>query len=63
MLMFVRSIGANMSFTTSLQEYTRAPAPALPESQLKYLQEELRKLEMTLRTITEALKELDQRYP
>lgn len=52
-----------MSFTTPLQDYVRSPQPALPESQLRYLQEELRKLEQTLKTVVEALKELDARYP
>lgn len=52
-----------MSFTTPLQDYVRSPQPALPESQLKYLQDELRKLEQTLATVVEALKELDSRYP
>lgn len=52
-----------MSFKTPLQVYTRGPQPALPESQLKYLQEELRKLEAMLKTVVEALKELDSRYP
>lgn len=50
-----------MSFKTPLQYYTRGPQPALPESQLKYLQEELRKLEQMLQTVVDALKELDER--
>ena len=50
-----------MSFTTPLQQYVRGPQPALPESQLKYLQEELRKLEQMLQTVVEALKEIDER--
>lgn len=52
-----------MAFNVQLQDYVRSPAPALPESQLKYLQEELRKLEQSLKSIMEALKELDARYP
>lgn len=52
-----------MAFNVNLQDYVRSPAPALPESQLKYFQEELRKLELTLKTVIEALKELDSRYP
>jgi hypothetical protein len=31
-----------------LEQYVRAPHPVLPESQIKYLQEELRKLEVSL---------------
>lgn len=50
-----------MSFNTPLQNYTRGPQPALPESQLRYLQEELRKLEQMLQTVVDALKQLDQR--
>jgi hypothetical protein len=50
-----------MSFTTPLQSYTRGPQPALPESQLKYLQEELRKLEQVLQTVVDGLKQLDSR--
>lgn len=34
--------------TTKLDQYVRAPQPVLPESQLKYLQDELRKLEASL---------------
>lgn len=50
-----------MSFNTPLQNYTRSPQPSLPESQLRYLQEELRKLEQMLQTVVDALKELDTR--
>lgn len=50
-----------MAFDRPLQDYVRAPQPPLPESQLKYLQEELRKLELTLKTVMEALRELDAR--
>lgn len=50
-----------MSFSVPVENYVRSPQPALPESQLKYLQEELKKLERTLLTISEALKEIDQR--
>jgi hypothetical protein len=37
-----------MTTITKLEQYTRSPHPGLPESQIKYLQEELRKLEVTL---------------
>lgn len=50
-----------MSFKTPLQSYTRGPQPALPESQLQYLQLELRKLEQMLQTVVDALKELEAR--
>lgn len=50
-----------MALSTVLQDYVRAPAPALPESYPRYIQEELRKLETTLKSITEAIKELDAR--
>lgn len=50
-----------MSFQNPLQVYTRGPQPALPESQLKYLQDELRKLEQMLQTVVDALKELETR--
>lgn len=33
---------------TKLEQYIRSPQPGLPESQVKYLQEELRKLEVAL---------------
>lgn len=50
-----------MSFQIPLQTYVRAPQPALPESQLRYLQEELKKLEQMLATVVDALKQLDAR--
>lgn len=50
-----------MSFTNPLQVYKRGPQPALPESQLRYIQEELRKLEQMLETVVEALNELEAR--
>ena len=50
-----------MAFVTPLQNYARSPQPSLPESQLRYLQEELRKLEQMLQTVVDALKELDVR--
>lgn len=34
--------------TTKLEQYVRSPQPVLPESQIKYLQDELRKLEVAL---------------
>jgi hypothetical protein len=37
-----------MATYTQLEQYIRAPHPGLPESQTKYLQEELRKLEVAL---------------
>jgi hypothetical protein len=37
-----------MATYTQLEQYIRAPQPGLPESQIKYLQEELRKLEVAL---------------
>ena len=50
-----------MSFKTPLQVYTRGPQPSLPESQLRYLQDELRKLEKMLLTVVDALQELEAR--
>ena len=50
-----------MAFKNPLQVYKRGPQPALPESQLRYLQEELRKLEQMLETVVEALNELEAR--
>lgn len=50
-----------MTYSVPVENYVRSPQPALPESQLKYLQEELKKLERALRTITEALAEIDAR--
>lgn len=50
-----------MSYGVPVENYIRSPQPALPESQLKYLQEELKKLEKVLKTVTEALAEIDAR--
>ena len=50
-----------MSYSVPVENYVRSPQPALPESQLKYLQEELKKLEKVLLSVTEALKEIDER--
>ena len=50
-----------MAYKTPLQVYIRRPQPSLPESQLKYLQEELRKLESMLQTVVEALYEAEAR--
>lgn len=37
-----------MTTNTKLEQYVRSPQPLLPESQIRYLQEELRKLEVAL---------------
>jgi hypothetical protein len=50
-----------MAYRIPVENYVRSPQPALPESQLKYLQEELKKLERVLATVTEALKEAEAR--
>ena len=50
-----------MTYKVPVENYVRSPVPALPASQLKYLQEELKKLEKVLLTVTEALKEIDTR--
>lgn len=50
-----------MSYTKPVQEYKRTPIPALPGSQQKWLEEELRKLERVLESVTQALKEIDTR--
>lgn len=50
-----------MSYSVPVENYVRSPQPALPESQLKYLQEELKKLERVLATMSEALKEAEER--
>lgn len=50
-----------MPFTRNLEQYVRSPQPSLPESQLKYLQEELRKLEIAVASIRDALIELEAR--
>lgn len=43
--------------------YVRGIPPASPESQSKYYQEELKKLERVLSTMYEALKELESKVP
>lgn len=50
-----------MSLETQLQPYVRSPQPALAESQMQYLQQELRKLERAVQALIAAVKELDQR--
>jgi hypothetical protein len=50
-----------MAYPIPLQEYKRATAPALLESQKYWLEEEFRKLERVLETITVALKDIDAR--
>jgi hypothetical protein len=50
-----------MAFTRPVEQYVRSPQPSLPESQLKYLQDELRKLEIVLQSVREALIELEDR--
>ena len=50
-----------MSFTRPVEQYVRSPQPPLPESQIRYLQDELRKLETTLQSVREALIELEAR--
>ena len=44
-----------MAFTRSVDQYVRSPQPDLPESQIKYLQQELRKVEATIRTVRDAI--------
>lgn len=44
-----------------LQEYKRSPLPALRESEKIWLEEELRKLERVLESITSAIKDIDNR--
>lgn len=50
-----------MAFTRPVEQYVRSPQPSLPESQIKYLQDELRKLEIALQSVREALIELEAR--
>lgn len=50
-----------MSFIKPIQDYKRSPVPALPGSQQKWLEEELKKLERTLQSVSEALRELEAR--
>lgn len=44
-----------------LEKYIRSQPPAMAESQIRYLQDELRKLERVLETMYQALKEADAR--
>jgi hypothetical protein len=48
-----------MAFTVPVENYVRSPYPSLPESKERYLQEELKKLERTLGTVSGALNDLD----
>lgn len=50
-----------MSYTKPVQEYKRSPTPTLQGSQQKWLEEEMRKLERVLESVTQALKEIDSR--
>lgn len=50
-----------MSYPIPVQEYKRSPLPALRESEKIWLEEELRKIERVLETITTALKNIDAR--
>lgn len=47
--------------TYPLQEYKRSPLPALRESEKIWLEEELRKLERVLESITAAIKDIENR--
>lgn len=44
-----------------VEKYVRNQPPALPDSQIRYLQDELRKLERVLETVYQAIQELDAR--
>jgi len=46
-----------------LNNYRRAPQPSLPGSERQWIQEELRKLEMILKEIVEAIEELRKKVP
>jgi hypothetical protein len=50
-----------MAFSRPVEQYVRSPQPTLPESQIRYLQDELRKLEIALQSTREALIELEAR--
>jgi len=50
-----------MSYTLPVERYVRSPQPTLPESQIKYLQDELRKLETVLQSVRDALIEVEER--
>lgn len=47
-----------MQFKPAIQNYVRSSAPSLPQSQPVWLQEELKKIERTLATVTEALAQI-----
>lgn len=44
-----------------VEKYIRAQPPAMPDSQIRYLQDELRKLERVLETVYQAIQEIDAR--
>lgn len=48
-----------MAFTVPVENYVRSPYPSLPESKERYIQEELKKLERTLGTVSGALRDVD----
>lgn len=50
-----------MAFQRPVDQYIRSPQPGLPESQIKYLQEELKKIERVIQTMYDALQELESR--
>lgn len=50
-----------MAYKTPVEAYKRSPAPSLPDSQVRYLQEELKKLERVLATVYAALQEAEAR--
>lgn len=47
-----------MAFNVPVENYVRSPYPSLPESKERYIQEELKKLERTLGTVSGALNDL-----
>lgn len=50
-----------MTYPVPIQEYKRSISPALVESQKYWLEEEFRKLERVLETVTIALKDIEVR--
>jgi hypothetical protein len=52
-----------VTYTTPLVNYVRSSVPPLPDSQVRYLMEEFRKLEQTLATYKAALDQLAPRVP
>lgn len=50
-----------MAYPVPVQEYKRSTTPALPESQKLWLEEEFRKLERVLESVTIALKDIEAR--